>query len=508
MNGRVISRQALANVYTSGGGTLANAQAMATRAQAWVPAAQLLDDRTTDTLTDAQYAHELLFKMSGLSHDGVPAYHFGKLVGTAPRRRGFDRSAPVEYKSIPSSPSSAESSTDGSSCDSIAAPCRRSSRTTPSCRTSRARCCARCASSIAPGGSAFSSVPACRCRSACRAGPRSTRRCSSSHRPPLAGRRRAGARAQPRLPRSACRASRWPPIDLVRQRVGADFHVVLRGALYEREQLRKFQPTEVALRAGQAGARVVAALSLPAHHQLRRPARADAAEHDRQAAARRARRRGAAPPTVRASCTCTATFRSTIPAPPRRSGSPPSWWRATSTTTGCRTITRAWTNRELMNLLDSRSVLIVGMSLTDPNVRRLLAYLSEHKKSHDEAHDHFVILQQRPPVGDRRPAARRRDARRGRVQVLARPGRQDPAAVVVGRAQLPACAASASPTRSGIAATASCASRGRPQQLSRARLRRPDDAGDRHGAAVATTATTSCASSVSKGASSSTCSCR
>ena len=34
-------------------------------------------------------------------------------------------------------------------------------------------------------------------------------------------------------------------VDLVRQRVGADFHVVLRGALYEREQLRKFQPTEV-----------------------------------------------------------------------------------------------------------------------------------------------------------------------------------------------------------------------------------------------------------------------
>ena len=69
--------------YTSGGGTLSNSQAMATRAQAWVPAAQLLDDRTTDTLTDAQYAHELVFKLSGLSHDGVPAYYFGKVVGTS-----------------------------------------------------------------------------------------------------------------------------------------------------------------------------------------------------------------------------------------------------------------------------------------------------------------------------------------------------------------------------------------------------------------------------------------
>jgi len=72
-----------ADVYTQGGGTLSNSQAMATRAQAWVPAAQLLDDRTTDTLTDADYAHELIFKMSGLTHDGVPAYYFGKLVGTS-----------------------------------------------------------------------------------------------------------------------------------------------------------------------------------------------------------------------------------------------------------------------------------------------------------------------------------------------------------------------------------------------------------------------------------------
>ncbi len=69
--------------YTQGGGTLANSQAMATSAQAWVPAVQLLDDRTTDTLTDAQYAHELIFKLSGLSHDGVPAYYFGKVVGTS-----------------------------------------------------------------------------------------------------------------------------------------------------------------------------------------------------------------------------------------------------------------------------------------------------------------------------------------------------------------------------------------------------------------------------------------
>ena len=79
----VTAGKRFADVYTTGGGTLDNSQAMATRAQAWVPAAQLLDDRTTDTLTDAQYAHELLFKLSALSHDGVPAYYFGKLVGTS-----------------------------------------------------------------------------------------------------------------------------------------------------------------------------------------------------------------------------------------------------------------------------------------------------------------------------------------------------------------------------------------------------------------------------------------
>jgi hypothetical protein len=72
-----------ADVYTNGGGTLANSQAMATRATAWVPAAQLLDDRTTATWSDADYAHQLLFKLSALAHDGVPAYYFGKLVGSS-----------------------------------------------------------------------------------------------------------------------------------------------------------------------------------------------------------------------------------------------------------------------------------------------------------------------------------------------------------------------------------------------------------------------------------------
>src|SRR5262249_37833025 len=60
----------------------------------------------------------------------------------------------------------------------------------------------------------------------------------------------------------------------------------------------------------------------------------------------------------------------------------------------------ARTNREVLQLRDSRAVLIVGMSLPDPNVRRLPAYLSEHRKAHGEAHEHFVILQHRPPGPD------------------------------------------------------------------------------------------------------------
>jgi len=81
----VTGQKRFTDFYTQGGGTLANSQAMATRASSgsWVPAAQLLDDRTTDTLTDAQYAHELIFKLSGLTHDGVPAYYFAKVIGTS-----------------------------------------------------------------------------------------------------------------------------------------------------------------------------------------------------------------------------------------------------------------------------------------------------------------------------------------------------------------------------------------------------------------------------------------
>jgi len=72
-----------ATVYTYSGGTLANSQAMATRAKSWLSSSAIVDDRTTSTWTAPTYAHGLLFKRTGLTHDGVPRYYFGRLVTTS-----------------------------------------------------------------------------------------------------------------------------------------------------------------------------------------------------------------------------------------------------------------------------------------------------------------------------------------------------------------------------------------------------------------------------------------
>jgi hypothetical protein len=73
-----------ADIYTTFAGTLANSQAMAHRVAAWIPAAALVDDRTSATWPAATYGHGALFKRSGLAHDAVPRYYFGKLVATSP----------------------------------------------------------------------------------------------------------------------------------------------------------------------------------------------------------------------------------------------------------------------------------------------------------------------------------------------------------------------------------------------------------------------------------------
>jgi hypothetical protein len=63
----------------------------------------------------------------------------------------------------------------------------------------------------------------------------------------------------------------------------------------------------------------------------------------------------------------------------------------------------AWANRELLNLLDSRSVLILGMSLSDPSVRHVVAYLSDRRRT--EGPPHYVVLQHRAAPGDAGPEA-------------------------------------------------------------------------------------------------------
>jgi hypothetical protein len=74
-----------ASIYSQTGGTLGNSQAMAGRAAGWFDAGAgvVVDDRTTGTLTDEQFAHGLVFKRTGLPHDGVPRYYFGRLIATS-----------------------------------------------------------------------------------------------------------------------------------------------------------------------------------------------------------------------------------------------------------------------------------------------------------------------------------------------------------------------------------------------------------------------------------------
>ena len=70
------------DIYTTGGGTLASSQAMATTAASWFAgdASVILDDRTTDTLAAGDYQHGLIYKHSALAHDDVPRYYIERLL--------------------------------------------------------------------------------------------------------------------------------------------------------------------------------------------------------------------------------------------------------------------------------------------------------------------------------------------------------------------------------------------------------------------------------------------
>lgn len=188
-------------------------------------------------------------------------------------------------------------------------------------------------------------------------------------------------------------------IDLVRQRVGAEFHIVLRGAMYEREQLRKFQPTEshyALVRLALDSEPPFPCLHTTNYDDLLEVALKNATGQRPRAVHAGRRSLSDGPRVVHLHGYFPFEHPGVAEEKRLAAGlvaSDLDYHRLSNEHT-------AWTNRELLSLLDSRSVLIVGMSLTDPNVRRLLAYLSEHKKSHDESHDHFVILQHRPPGPD------------------------------------------------------------------------------------------------------------
>ena len=71
------------DLYTTGGGTLANSQAMADRASDWVSPGVLFDDRSTAPLGDEAYHHGLFFKLTDVSHADVPFVYAEPILATS-----------------------------------------------------------------------------------------------------------------------------------------------------------------------------------------------------------------------------------------------------------------------------------------------------------------------------------------------------------------------------------------------------------------------------------------
>lgn len=71
-----------AAVYTDGGGTLARSQSLAATARDALTAAgvagELIDDRSTATLTPSDYQRHAIFKRSALAHESLATYYPGK----------------------------------------------------------------------------------------------------------------------------------------------------------------------------------------------------------------------------------------------------------------------------------------------------------------------------------------------------------------------------------------------------------------------------------------------
>jgi hypothetical protein len=191
-------------------------------------------------------------------------------------------------------------------------------------------------------------------------------------------------------------------VDFVRRRAGNDFHVVVRGALYERKELRRFEPTEVHHALCKLAAEQTP--SFPCLHTTNYDDLLERSLHQvtgQQATPVHLSER-AAPDGPRV-----IHLHGYFPFDP-----PPQAQKARLARelvlsdldySRLSNDHQAWTNRELLALLDARSVLIVGMSLTDPNVRRLFAYLSDRRR--DDGPQHFVVLTHRHDDGSASPGA-------------------------------------------------------------------------------------------------------
>jgi hypothetical protein len=186
-------------------------------------------------------------------------------------------------------------------------------------------------------------------------------------------------------------------VEFVRRRAGSDFHVVVRGALYERKELRKFEPTEVHYALAKLA--VETSPPYPCLHTTNYDELLELALS--AAAGRRAwpihvgRRSWSDGPRV---VHLHGYFPFTPPPVAQKAKLARDLILSDLDYSHLSNDHSAWTNRELLNLLDSRSVLIAGMSMTDPNVRRLLAYLSDRQRA--DGPPHYVVLLHRMAPGE------------------------------------------------------------------------------------------------------------
>jgi hypothetical protein len=192
-----------------------------------------------------------------------------------------------------------------------------------------------------------------------------------------------------------CSGQSLAAVDFMRRRVGNDFHVVLQGALYDRPELRGYAPTEVhhaLCKLTLEGDPPFPVVYTTNYDDLLELALGRVAGRQAQAVHVGRRLLSDGPRVVHLH-----GYFPYEPAQSQRSKLARDVVLSDLDYSRLSNDHSAWTNRELLALLDARSVLIVGMSLTDPNVRRLFAYLSDRRR--EDGPQHYVVLLERAPEG-------------------------------------------------------------------------------------------------------------